>query len=70
MTITDHYGTSVRVCDLEEAKTWDYADPARIIAVAGIQVRSWEELMEIVSRQAGRGCHEVEVYHMPPLVGG
>jgi hypothetical protein len=67
---TDARGTSVRVCELEEARTWDYADPARIIAVGGIQIRSWEELLETVSTEAYRGCDEVEVYQMPPLVGG
>ncbi len=70
VTTTDSRGTSVRVCELEEARTWDYADPARIIAVGGIQVRSWEELLEIVSGEAYRNRDEVEVYQMPPLVGG
>ncbi len=70
VTIADAQGTSVRVCDLDEARTWDYADPARIIAVGGIQVTSWDELREIASGPAYRDRGEVEVYQMPPLVGG
>ncbi len=70
VTTADAQGTTVRVCDLDEARTWDYADPARIIAVGGIQVTSWEELREIASGPAYRDKGEVEVYQMPPLVGG
>ncbi len=38
--------------------------------MGGIQVRTWEELREIASGPAYRDRGEVEVYQMPPMVGG
>lgn len=63
-------GITERYCELEEAKTWDYSDPGTMIGVSGIQVMSWEELLEIVSRPAVKDSEEIEIYIMPPIAGG
>lgn len=62
-----------RVCELEEAKTWDWDNPKMIRVVSGFHVTSWEKLVELASFKAKKGYQEVEVYEGPRfmmLAGG
>jgi len=61
-----------RTCELKEAKTWEYNNPEMMILVGGIQITSWDKLVDLVSYKAQKGYQEVEVYEAPRfmLLGG
>ena len=63
-------GHLVGVYELEEARTWDYADPEALVVVKGSHVRSWNELLTIVSSEDNRDCEEIEVYQVNVVTGG
>ncbi|MEJ2111159.1 MAG: hypothetical protein P8Z37_14855 [Acidobacteriota bacterium] len=57
------------ICEPEEAKyLLDFAD--RIVLVDGREVRSYEELLKIVSQKKYRDQELVEVVQIPALAGG
>ena len=57
------------LCELEEAKyLLDFTD--RIVLVDGREVRSYEELLKIVSRKEYMDREFVEVVQIPALAGG
>jgi len=58
---------STEVCDIREAKTWNYNSQATMITVAGRQITSWEHLVDVLSSKAYDGCQEVEVHKLPLL---
>ena len=62
-----------RVCDLDEAKTWDWSNPEIMRMIGGVQVTSWDKLVELVLFKAKKDYREVEVYEAPRfmmLAGG
>ena len=61
-----------RVCDLDEAKTWDWSNPEMMRIIGDLQVSSWDKLVEIARFKAKKGYREVEVYEAPRfmLLGG
>jgi len=61
-----------RVCQLDEAKTWDWDNPKMMRIVSGFQVTSWDKLIELASFQVKKGYQEVEVYEGPRfmMLGG
>ncbi len=60
------------MCELEEARKWDWDNPHMMRLIAGLQVTNWDKLVEMVSFRAKRGYQEVEVYEAPRflLLGG
>ena len=61
-----------RFCQLDEAKTWDWSNPQLLRVVGGLQITSWDNLVELISYKAEKGYQEVEVYEAPlfMLLGG
>ena len=61
-----------RVCDLDEAKTWDWSNPEMMRMIGGAQITSWDKLVEIVLFKAKKGYREVELYEAPRflMLGG
>jgi len=72
LKVIDMETGKVRVCQLDEAKTWDWSNPEIMRVVDGFQVTSWDKLVEIAGYKAERGYQEVEVYEAPRfmLLGG
>ena len=72
LKVIDMETGKVRVCPLDEAKTWDWDNPEMMRMVSGFQITSWDKLVELSSYLAERGYQEVEVYEGPRfmLLGG
>jgi len=66
-TIDGHF---VGVYDFEEARTWDYDDPEAWLVLDNRHVRSWKELVAIVTSEANRELEEVMVYQVSVVQGG
>jgi hypothetical protein len=64
-------GTS-RVCELDEAKTWDWGNPEILRVVDGFHITGWDKLVELSAYKAERGLREIVVYEGPRfmLLGG
>jgi len=58
---------STEVCDIGEAKTWDYNSQITMITVAGRQITSWKHLTDVLSSKTYDGRQEVEVHKLPLL---
>lgn len=58
---------STEVCDIGEAKTWDYNSQITMITVAGRQITSWDHLTDVLSSKTYDGRLEVEVHKLPLL---
>ena len=57
------------LCELEDAKyLLDFAD--RVVVVDGQEIRSYNELVKIVSREQYRDREFVEVIQIPAITGG
>lgn len=62
-----------RVCPLEEAQTWDWANEDVMRLIDGQHIKSWDQLIEVLSRKADKGYQEVKLYEAPRfmvLAGG
>jgi len=72
LKVIDVESETTRVCDLDEAKTWDWSDPEMMRVIGDLQVISWDKLVEIVRFKAKKGYREVEIYEAPRfmLLGG
>ena len=72
LKVIDMETGKVRVCPLDEAKTWDWDNPEMMRLVSGFHITSWDKLVELSSYLAERGYQEVEVYEGPRfmLLGG
>ncbi len=73
LKVIDMESGATRVCELDEAETWDWSSPDVVRMVSGIQITSWEKLVEIVRFKSERGYQEVEVHEAPHfmlLAGG
>jgi len=54
------------ICDLEEAKTWNYANPGKIRMIKGLEITSWDGLTKIISHKISRGHQEmIEINEIP-----
>ncbi len=64
-------GTS-RVCQLDDAKAWDWGNPKMMRMISGMQITSWDKLVQVSLHKAEKGSQEVEVYEAPRfmLLGG
>jgi hypothetical protein len=72
LKVIDMESGKVRVCKLDEARTWDWGNPEMMRMIGGVQITSWDKLVELVSFKAKKGYQEVEVYEAPRfmLLGG
>ena len=72
LKVIDMESGKVRVCELDEAKTWEWGNPEIMRMIGGVQITSWDKLVELVSFKAKKGDQEVEVYEAPRfiLLGG
>jgi hypothetical protein len=72
LRVIDVESGATRVCDLDEAKTWDWSNPEMMRVIGDLQVTSWDKLVEIVRFKAEKGYQEVGVYEAPRfmLLGG
>jgi hypothetical protein len=62
-----------RICEFNEAKTWNWSNPAPLRLIDGRQVSSLECLTEILNDKAEKGYQEVEICEAPRfmlLAGG
>jgi len=59
LKVIDVDTNSFRICDLEEAKTWNYANPGKIRTIKGLEVTSWDRLMKIISHKISGGHQEM-----------
>jgi len=62
LKVIDMESGETRVCDLSEAKTWDWSNSKMMRVIGGLQITSWDKLIEILSYRARKGYREVEVY--------
>ncbi len=73
LKVVDMDTGTTTICELQEAKVWEYNNPEMIIVIGGVQITSWDNLADLVSYKAQKGSQEVEVYKMPRylmLAGG
>jgi hypothetical protein len=72
LKVIDMESGEVRVCPLDEARTWDWSNTEIWRVVDGFQVTSWDKLVEIASFKAEKGYQEVVVYEGPRfmMLGG
>jgi hypothetical protein len=72
LKVIDMENGETRVCQLEEARTWDWSNPEMIRMIGGVQITSWDKLVEVASFKAKKGYQEVKVYEGPRfmLLGG
>jgi hypothetical protein len=73
LKLVDRESGRVRVCDLSEAKAWDWSNPAVMRVIDDWQVTSMDSLIKILRYKAEKGFQEVEVREAPRfmiLAGG
>jgi len=72
LKVIDMETGETRVCEFNEAKTWDWSNPEMMRVIGGLQITSWDKLVELLSFKAGKGYQEVEIYEAPRfmLLGG
>jgi hypothetical protein len=54
-----------RLCTLDEAETWDWANPEFWRIVNGWQITSFSGLLNLLYMKAERGVEEVEILQAP-----
>ena len=65
LRITDIETDETRVCELSDAKTWDWTKSQMLRLIDGWQVSSLDHLMEIACRKVEKGYDEVEICEAP-----
>jgi hypothetical protein len=54
-----------RYCTLDEAETWDWANPEMWRIVAGWQITSFDGLLNMLYMKAEKGIEEVQILQAP-----
>jgi len=72
LKVIDMESGEERDCELAEAKSWDWSDPASMKIIDGVQVTDWDQLVELLSYKVRQGDREVKLYEAPHfmLLGG
>ena len=65
LKVIDMESGTTRVCNLDEAKTWDWNTLETLRIIGGRQITSWDRLVELLSVKAQTGCQGVEIYEAP-----
>jgi hypothetical protein len=70
--VIDMESGETRVCQLEETKTWDWSNPEMMRIIGGLQITSYDKLVELIPFRVKKGYQEVEIYEGPRfiLLGG
>ncbi len=59
-----------QLIDIEEARKWDYYEPSSLVVVENQLVRSYQELLDIASRDGVKEKDVLDVHLMVTLTGG
>jgi hypothetical protein len=73
LRVVDVESGETKICEFNETKTWDWDNPEMMRLVDGRQVKSFDNLMDIVCYKAEKGYEEVKIYEAPRfmiLAGG
>lgn len=73
LKVIDMESGASRVCDFNEAKTWDWNNQGMMRIIDGQQINSFDRLIEVLYNKAEKGYKEVELYEGPRfmlLAGG
>jgi hypothetical protein len=73
LKVIDLENRGTRICSLSEAKKWDWTNPRTWRIIDGRQIKSIDNLIEILSHKAEAGAEEAELYEAPRfmfLAGG
>ncbi len=72
LKVIDMESGKSRLCQLEETRAWDWSNPQKMRVISGLQITSWDKLVEILRYKAEKGYQEVELYEAPRfmLLGG
>ena len=54
-----------RYCTLDEAETWDWANPALWRIVNGWQITSFNDLLNLLSMKAEKSIEEIKILQAP-----
>ena len=73
LKVVDMETDATRICNFDDAKTWDWSNPLTLRLIDGRHVNSLDRLIEILKYKMEKGCEEVEIYEGPRfmlLAGG
>jgi len=73
LKVVDVESEKIRFCEFDEAKTWDWGNPEMMRLIDGRQVKSFDNLFDILCYKAENGHREVEILEYPRfmlLAGG
>ncbi len=65
LTLIDRETGESRLCNLDEAKTWDWKNPEVWRMVGHWQITSYESLLEALSMKIENGAKEIEIVVSP-----
>ena len=72
LKVIDMESGETRICELEEARDWDWGNTEIIRMIDGLHITSFNKLLEILRYKAAKGYREVAFYEGPRfmLLGG
>jgi hypothetical protein len=73
LKLIDVENNTSRICELAEAKTWDWGNPAIMRLIGDWQIKNYETLLFILNEKELKGLEEVVIYESPRyklLAGG
>ncbi len=65
LVLLDREAEKERYCTLDEAETWDWANPELWRIVNGWQITSFGDLLTLLSMKADKGIEEIEILQAP-----
>ena len=72
LKVIDMETEETRICDLQEARDWDWGNTETIRMIDGFHITSWDKLLEILRYKTAKGYREAVLYEGPRfmLLGG
>jgi hypothetical protein len=73
LKLIDVENNTSRICELAEAKTWDWGNPVIMRLIGDWQIKNYKTLLFILNEKEGKGLEEVIIYETPRyklLAGG
>jgi hypothetical protein len=65
LKVVDMESGKAKICEFEDARTWDWNNPEIMRLIEGWQVKSYDGLIDMARYKAGKGDREVEVREFP-----
>jgi hypothetical protein len=65
LKVIDRETGESRYCTLDEAKTWDWANPEVWRIISGWQITSYKKFLSMLLLKADKGQQEVEILEAP-----